>query len=153
MCNYLLTLIPIQIHYHFALPYRDAKAMYSCEAEHSNELSFPQGAHFSNGKKWHKRKLHLCRCISGNTIKITIIVLVYFKKWISNTMKYFKNLFLLMLKEVTAKAVKMQSSRILWKTNKNVAVITLWPSQSGGTCWVCWSSINCKRSLLKTILR
>ncbi|TNN68698.1 Rho GTPase-activating protein 42 [Liparis tanakae] len=28
---------------------RDAKAMYSCEAEHSHELSFPQGAHFSNG--------------------------------------------------------------------------------------------------------
>ncbi|XP_047246893.1 rho GTPase-activating protein 42 isoform X3 [Girardinichthys multiradiatus] len=27
---------------------RDAKAMYSCEAEHSNELSFPQGANFSN---------------------------------------------------------------------------------------------------------
>ncbi|XP_017271919.1 rho GTPase-activating protein 42 isoform X2 [Kryptolebias marmoratus] len=27
---------------------RDAKAMYSCEAEHSNELSFPQGAHFTN---------------------------------------------------------------------------------------------------------
>ncbi|XP_034024373.1 rho GTPase-activating protein 42 isoform X2 [Thalassophryne amazonica] len=27
---------------------RDAKAMYSCEAEHSNELSFPQGTHFSN---------------------------------------------------------------------------------------------------------
>ncbi|PWA27995.1 hypothetical protein CCH79_00012085, partial [Gambusia affinis] len=27
---------------------RNAKAMYSCEAEHSNELSFPQGAHFSN---------------------------------------------------------------------------------------------------------
>uniref|UniRef100_A0A672QTE2 Rho GTPase-activating protein 42-like n=1 Tax=Sinocyclocheilus grahami TaxID=75366 RepID=A0A672QTE2_SINGR len=27
---------------------RDAKAIYSCEAEHSNELSFPQGAHFSN---------------------------------------------------------------------------------------------------------
>ncbi|XP_024132296.1 rho GTPase-activating protein 42 isoform X3 [Oryzias melastigma] len=27
---------------------REAKAMYSCEAEHSNELSFPQGAHFSN---------------------------------------------------------------------------------------------------------
>ncbi|XP_060779100.1 rho GTPase-activating protein 42-like isoform X3 [Neoarius graeffei] len=26
----------------------DAKAIYSCEAEHSNELSFPQGAHFSN---------------------------------------------------------------------------------------------------------
>uniref|UniRef100_A0A3Q2WIE6 Rho GTPase-activating protein 42 n=1 Tax=Haplochromis burtoni TaxID=8153 RepID=A0A3Q2WIE6_HAPBU len=25
-----------------------AKAMYSCEAEHSHELSFPQGAHFSN---------------------------------------------------------------------------------------------------------
>lgn len=22
--------------------------MYSCEAEHSHELSFPQGAHFSN---------------------------------------------------------------------------------------------------------
>lgn len=29
---------------------RDAKAIYSCEAEHSNELSFPQGAHFSNGE-------------------------------------------------------------------------------------------------------
>ncbi|XP_041658775.1 rho GTPase-activating protein 42 isoform X4 [Cheilinus undulatus] len=27
---------------------RDAKAMYSCEAEHSHELSFPQGAHFLN---------------------------------------------------------------------------------------------------------
>ncbi|XP_050991227.1 rho GTPase-activating protein 42 isoform X2 [Labeo rohita] len=27
---------------------RDAKAIYSCEAEHNNELSFPQGAHFSN---------------------------------------------------------------------------------------------------------
>uniref|UniRef100_A0A8C5B481 Rho GTPase activating protein 42a n=1 Tax=Gadus morhua TaxID=8049 RepID=A0A8C5B481_GADMO len=26
----------------------DAKALYSCEAEHSHELSFPQGAHFSN---------------------------------------------------------------------------------------------------------
>uniref|UniRef100_H3DNY8 Rho GTPase-activating protein 42 n=1 Tax=Tetraodon nigroviridis TaxID=99883 RepID=H3DNY8_TETNG len=28
--------------------FRDAKAMYSCEAEHSHELSFPQGAHFTN---------------------------------------------------------------------------------------------------------
>uniref|UniRef100_A0A8C1I997 Rho GTPase activating protein 42b n=1 Tax=Cyprinus carpio TaxID=7962 RepID=A0A8C1I997_CYPCA len=28
--------------------HRDAKAIYSCEAENSNELSFPQGAHFSN---------------------------------------------------------------------------------------------------------
>ncbi|XP_076850421.1 rho GTPase-activating protein 42 isoform X2 [Brachyhypopomus gauderio] len=27
---------------------RDAKAIYSCEAEHNNELSFPQGANFSN---------------------------------------------------------------------------------------------------------
>nr|XP_057935475.1 rho GTPase-activating protein 42 isoform X2 [Doryrhamphus excisus] len=27
---------------------RNAKAVYSCEAEHSHELSFPQGAHFSN---------------------------------------------------------------------------------------------------------
>lgn len=27
---------------------RDAKAVYSCEAEHSHELSFPQGAHFTN---------------------------------------------------------------------------------------------------------
>ncbi|XP_068457272.1 rho GTPase-activating protein 42 [Clinocottus analis] len=27
---------------------RDAKALYSCEAEHSHELSFPQGAQFSN---------------------------------------------------------------------------------------------------------
>ncbi|XP_037603684.1 LOW QUALITY PROTEIN: rho GTPase-activating protein 42 [Sebastes umbrosus] len=29
-------------------PGRDAKALYSCEAEHSHELSFPQGALFSN---------------------------------------------------------------------------------------------------------
>lgn len=29
---------------------RQAKAMYSCKAEHSHELSFPQGAIFSNGK-------------------------------------------------------------------------------------------------------
>ncbi|XP_061638709.1 rho GTPase-activating protein 42 isoform X3 [Phyllopteryx taeniolatus] len=27
---------------------RDAQAVYSCEAEHSHELSFPKGAHFSN---------------------------------------------------------------------------------------------------------
>ncbi|XP_077467257.1 rho GTPase-activating protein 42 isoform X2 [Stigmatopora argus] len=27
---------------------RDAQAVYSCEAEHSHELSFPQGAHFTN---------------------------------------------------------------------------------------------------------
>uniref|UniRef100_A0A671RL09 Rho GTPase-activating protein 42 n=1 Tax=Sinocyclocheilus anshuiensis TaxID=1608454 RepID=A0A671RL09_9TELE len=27
---------------------REAKALYSCKAEHSHELSFPQGAHFSN---------------------------------------------------------------------------------------------------------
>lgn len=27
---------------------REAKALYSCEAEHSHELSFPQGALFSN---------------------------------------------------------------------------------------------------------
>uniref|UniRef100_A0A4W4HI65 Rho GTPase-activating protein 42 n=1 Tax=Electrophorus electricus TaxID=8005 RepID=A0A4W4HI65_ELEEL len=33
---------------HFFCPCRDAKAIYSCKAEHSNELSFPQGAHFSN---------------------------------------------------------------------------------------------------------
>lgn len=33
------------------LSLRDAKALYSCEAEHSHELSFPQGALFSNGKK------------------------------------------------------------------------------------------------------
>lgn len=33
-----------------SVPHRDAKAIYSCEAEHSNELSFPQGAHFSNGE-------------------------------------------------------------------------------------------------------
>lgn len=25
--------------------------MYSCEAEHSHELSFPQGAHFTNGEQ------------------------------------------------------------------------------------------------------
>lgn len=35
----------------FCCLYRDAKAMYSCEAEHSHELSFPQGAHFSNGEQ------------------------------------------------------------------------------------------------------
>lgn len=29
---------------------REAKAMYSCEAEHSHELSFQQGAHFLNGE-------------------------------------------------------------------------------------------------------
>lgn len=29
--------------------YREAKALYSCQAEHSHELSFPEGAHFSNG--------------------------------------------------------------------------------------------------------
>lgn len=29
--------------------------MYSCEAEHSHELSFPQGAHFSNGEQRQKR--------------------------------------------------------------------------------------------------
>lgn len=33
------------------LSLREAKALYSCEAEHSHELSFPQGALFSNGKK------------------------------------------------------------------------------------------------------
>ncbi|KTG33841.1 hypothetical protein cypCar_00033398 [Cyprinus carpio] len=27
---------------------REAKALFSCQAEHSHELSFPQGAHFSN---------------------------------------------------------------------------------------------------------
>lgn len=34
---------------------REAKALYSCEAEHSHELSFPQGALFSNGKKTSHR--------------------------------------------------------------------------------------------------
>lgn len=28
--------------------------MYSCEAEHSHEISFPQGAHFSNGEQHGK---------------------------------------------------------------------------------------------------
>uniref|UniRef100_A0A3Q2YQE2 Rho-GAP domain-containing protein n=1 Tax=Hippocampus comes TaxID=109280 RepID=A0A3Q2YQE2_HIPCM len=32
----------------FGLSRREAKALYSCEAEHSHELSFPQGALFSN---------------------------------------------------------------------------------------------------------
>uniref|UniRef100_A0A8C9WCG6 Rho GTPase activating protein 42a n=1 Tax=Scleropages formosus TaxID=113540 RepID=A0A8C9WCG6_SCLFO len=32
----------------FALHFRNAKAMYSCKAEHSHELSFPQGAVFTN---------------------------------------------------------------------------------------------------------
>ena len=43
---------------------RDAKAMYSCEAEHSHELSFPQGAHFSNGEaniSCFSRRLLCCR--------------------------------------------------------------------------------------------
>lgn len=31
--------------------FRDARAVYSCEAEHSHELSFPQGALFSNGEQ------------------------------------------------------------------------------------------------------
>lgn len=30
--------------------YREAKALFSCQAEHSHELSFPLGALFSNGK-------------------------------------------------------------------------------------------------------
>lgn len=34
----------------FFFSFRQAKAMYSCKAEHSHELSFPQGAIFSNGK-------------------------------------------------------------------------------------------------------
>jgi hypothetical protein len=34
----------------YYLSIRDAKALYSCEAEHSHELSFPQGAMFTNGK-------------------------------------------------------------------------------------------------------
>lgn len=33
--------------------FSQAKAMYSCKAEHSHELSFPQGAVFSNGKYTH----------------------------------------------------------------------------------------------------
>uniref|UniRef100_A0A674MXY9 Rho GTPase activating protein 42a n=1 Tax=Takifugu rubripes TaxID=31033 RepID=A0A674MXY9_TAKRU len=33
---------------HRFFSHRDAKALYSCEAEHSHELSFPQGALFSN---------------------------------------------------------------------------------------------------------
>uniref|UniRef100_A0A3Q3XFG7 Rho GTPase activating protein 42a n=1 Tax=Mola mola TaxID=94237 RepID=A0A3Q3XFG7_MOLML len=32
----------------FSVPLREAKALYSCEAEHSHELSFPQGALFLN---------------------------------------------------------------------------------------------------------
>ena len=34
-------------------PFSQAKAMYSCKAEHSHELSFPQGAVFSNGTCTH----------------------------------------------------------------------------------------------------
>uniref|UniRef100_A0AAY4E7E1 Rho GTPase activating protein 42b n=1 Tax=Denticeps clupeoides TaxID=299321 RepID=A0AAY4E7E1_9TELE len=36
------------INFYFCPTARDAKAMYSCKAEHSHELSFPQGALFSN---------------------------------------------------------------------------------------------------------
>lgn len=36
--------------------YRDAKAIYSCKAEHSHELSFPQGATFSNGEQRQQKK-------------------------------------------------------------------------------------------------
>lgn len=39
---------------------REAKALYSCEAEHNHELSFPQGALFSNGKKTTHR-FHILR--------------------------------------------------------------------------------------------
>uniref|UniRef100_A0A673WUN0 Rho GTPase activating protein 42 n=1 Tax=Salmo trutta TaxID=8032 RepID=A0A673WUN0_SALTR len=48
---YLSVFIPLFIHIHRdtnAIDVQDAKAMYSCEAEHSHELSFPQGALFSN---------------------------------------------------------------------------------------------------------
>lgn len=34
--------------------------MYSCEAEHSHELSFPQGAHFSNGEQSQNRANMQC---------------------------------------------------------------------------------------------
>uniref|UniRef100_A0A8C9T7C9 Rho GTPase activating protein 42a n=1 Tax=Scleropages formosus TaxID=113540 RepID=A0A8C9T7C9_SCLFO len=44
---FILIIINSQI-LSFALHFRNAKAMYSCKAEHSHELSFPQGAVFTN---------------------------------------------------------------------------------------------------------
>ncbi|XP_031719316.1 rho GTPase-activating protein 42-like isoform X2 [Anarrhichthys ocellatus] len=45
---------------------RDAKAMYSCEAEHSHELSFPQGAHFTNGKRRQQQGKHYVLGMTAN---------------------------------------------------------------------------------------
>lgn len=45
--------------------------MYSCEAEHSHELSFPQGAHFSNGEQRQlKANIKL-----NNMLQLTVTVL------------------------------------------------------------------------------
>lgn len=51
----------------FCCLYRDAKAMYSCEAEHSHELSFPQGAHFSNGEQ-RQEKAHIKQYASADKL-------------------------------------------------------------------------------------
>lgn len=37
--------------------------MYSCEAEHSHELSFPQGAHFSNGEQKKRKHISTFNCL------------------------------------------------------------------------------------------
>lgn len=53
-----ISLKDAQLSDYFFFPHREAKALYSCEAEHSHELSFPQGALFSNGEKtWWKCSL------------------------------------------------------------------------------------------------
>lgn len=41
--------------------------MYSCEAEHSHELSFPQGAHFSNGEQ-RQQKAHIKQYASADKL-------------------------------------------------------------------------------------
>uniref|UniRef100_A0A671Y1F1 Rho GTPase activating protein 42 n=1 Tax=Sparus aurata TaxID=8175 RepID=A0A671Y1F1_SPAAU len=40
--------LALDVHYACNFTFITEPAMYSCEAEHSHELSFPQGAHFSN---------------------------------------------------------------------------------------------------------
>jgi len=48
--------------------YREAKALFSCQAEHSHELSFPQGALFSNGNHTLCSKLCFVYCCQGYSL-------------------------------------------------------------------------------------
>lgn len=58
--------------------YREAKALFSCQAEHSHELSFPQGALFSNGN--HTRCSKLCFVYSCLGYSLSYEPLLYFYK-------------------------------------------------------------------------